>query len=97
MKDYSINLSQFVGHLEIEIFGTFYHPDEGFVTITTTEPFVVFDEDDWPESGQLEIQGDRNTKALLSAINHMHYRIEADTDGDGVFDMDSGILDWTER
>jgi hypothetical protein len=97
MKDYSINQSQFFGHVEIEIFGTFYHPDEGFVTITTTEPFVVFDEDDWPASGQLEIQGNRNTKSQLIAINQMYYRIEADTEGDGVFDKNSRTLNWTDR
>ena len=26
LKDYSMNLSELIGHIEIEIFGTFYHP-----------------------------------------------------------------------
>jgi len=96
IRDYSINLSEFTGHIEIEIFGTFYHPDNGFVTLTTSEPFVVFDEDDWPTWGQLIVQGDNDTNAQISAIDHLQYRIEADTDGDGIFDWNFGILKWAE-
>jgi hypothetical protein len=96
LKNYSINLSELIGHVEIEIFGTFYHPDNGFVTLTTPEPFVVFDEDVWPASGQLVIQGDGATKARLTSIDPLQCRIEADTDGDGIFDWNSGILNWTD-
>ena len=96
IRDYSINLSELTGRIEIEIFGTFYHPDYGFVTLTTSEPFVVFDEDDWPASGQLIIQGDNDTRAQLSAIDQLQYRIEADTDGDGIFDWNPGILKWPD-
>ena len=96
MKDYSINLFQYAGHVAIEIFGTFYHPQEGFVTLTTSEPFVVFDEDDWPSSGQLAIRGDSDTAAQLIAIDQRHYRIEADTEGDKIFDKDLGILNWPD-
>ena len=96
LKDYSINLYELPGRVEIEIFGTFYNPDSGFVTLTTTEPFVVFDEDDWPASGQLVIQGDSASHAQLIAMDQLHYRIEADTQGDGIFDLNSGILNWTD-
>ena len=96
LKDYSINLYELSDRVEIEIFGTFYNPDSGFVTLTTSEPFVVFDEGDWPASGQLVIQGAIATKAQLTAMDQLHYRIEADTEGDGIFDLNSGILNWTE-
>jgi hypothetical protein len=96
LKDYSINLYELPGRVEIELFGTFYNPADGFVTMTTTEPFVVFVEDDWPASGQLIIQGEGATKARLTAIDQLRYRVEADTEGDGVFDLNSGILNWTE-
>ena len=97
IREYSINLSEFIGHLEIEIFGTFYDPDDGFVTLATSKPFVVFDEDAWPAAGQLLINGDDYTDAQLIVIDQLHYRITADTKGDGIFDWESGILSWTAR
>lgn len=96
LKNYSLNLFEYYNRVEIEIFGTFYHPDNGYVTVTTSEPFLVFAEDDWPSSGQLVIQGDGATRAQLIAIDQLQYRIEADTDGDRVFDWGSGILKWTD-
>ena len=96
VKDYSMNITEFAGYVEIEIFGTFYHPDHGFVNLTTTEPFLVHHEDDWPTSGLFVLQGEKNTQAELSALDQLTYSVAADTDGDGVFDWDSGILNWTD-
>jgi hypothetical protein len=96
IEDYSMNIAEFAGYIEIEIFGTFYHPDYGFVDITTTEPFLVHHEDDWPTSGLFVIQGEKNTQAELSALDQLTCSIAADTDGDGVFDWDSGILNWKD-
>ena len=96
IKDYSMNITEFAGYIEIEIFGRFYHPDHGFVNLTTTEPFIVHNEDDWPTSGLFVIQGEKNTKAELSALDQLTCSVAIDTDGDGVFDWDSGILNWTD-
>ena len=96
IKDYSMNITEFAGYIEIEIFGTFYHPDYGFVNLTTAEPFIVHHEDDWPTSGLFVIQGEKNTKAELSALDQLTCSIAADTDGDGVFDWDSGTLNWKD-
>ena len=96
IKDYSVNLFELAGHVDIEIFGTFYHPDDGFVTLTTSEAFVVHDEDDWPTSGRLDIKGDNDTEARLIAIDQLRYRVEADTDGDGIFDWESDTLNWND-
>ncbi|MGD8442055.1 MAG: hypothetical protein PVH85_31130 [Desulfobacterales bacterium] len=96
IKDYAMNLNEFAGYLEIDIFGAFYHPDHGYVNLTTTEPFIVHHEDDWPTSGLLEIEGQKNTQAELTALNQLTYSVAADTDGNGVFDWDSRILNWTE-
>ena len=96
LKNYSINLFEFFDRVEIETFGTFYHPDNGFVTVTTSEPFLVYEDDDWPASGQLLIKGGSDTAAHLIAMDQSHYKIEADTDGDGLFEWDSGMLNWTD-
>lgn len=94
LKNYSMNITEFAGYVEIEIFGTFYHPAYGFVIMTTTDAFVVHDEDEWPTSGQIVIQGANDTKAQLTAIDHLHYIVEADSDGDGRYDWESGFLNW---
>ena len=97
IKDYAMNIAEFAGYIEIEIFGAFYHPDHGYVNLTTTEPFIVHHEDDWPTSGLLGIEGHKNTQAELTALNQLSYSVAADTDGNGVFDWDSRILNWTDR
>lgn len=94
IKDYSMNLIESVGHIEAEFFGTFYIPDYGQVALKTSQPFVIHDSDNWPTSGQLVIQGESDTTAQLTAINQLHCRIEADTNGSGIFDWDSGIRSW---
>jgi len=96
IKDYAMNINEFAGYIEIEIFGAFYHPVHGYVNLTTTEPFIVHHEDDWPTSGLLGIEGQKNTQAELTALNPLTYSVAADTDGNGVFDWDSRILNWME-
>jgi hypothetical protein len=94
LKDYSMNIDKSAGYVAIEIFGRFYHPDHGFVKITTTEPFIIHDEDDWPTSGRIEIRGADNTNAQLTTLDYLYFGVEADTDGNGIFDWDSGTLNW---
>jgi hypothetical protein len=95
-KNYSLNIYEYAGYIEVEIFGTFYHPDYGYVTVSTEESFVIYDGDEWPSSGILLMVGANNTKAKLTAIDETKCRIVADTDGDGVYDYDSGNLYWTD-
>jgi hypothetical protein len=96
IKDYSMNIAEFIGFTEIEIFGTFYHPEHGYVESTTLEPFIVHYEDEWPTSGLLRIKGADNTRAQLTALNQVHLSIEADTDGNGGFEWDSGVIFWDD-
>ena len=95
-KNYSLNIYEYPDRIEFEIFGKFYHPDYGFVEVSTEEPFVIFDGDDWPSSGILLMLGANNTRAKLEAIDETQCRIEADTDGDGVYDWFSEPLDWSD-
>jgi hypothetical protein len=96
IKDYSMNIAEFIGFIEIEIFGTFYHPEHGYLALTTLEPFIVHYEDEWPTSGLLRVEGGNDTQAQLTALNQVHLSIKADTDGNGRFDWDSGVLFWDD-
>ena len=97
IKDYSMNIAEFSGYVEIEIFGTFYHPDYGFVNLSTAEPFLVHHEDDWPTSGIFVLNGKNNTRAELRALDPLSFSVTADTDGDGTFDWDSEVLNWADK
>jgi hypothetical protein len=96
LDEYNIALTERIGRIEFSIFGTFYHPEYGFVVLTTSDPFIVHEGDDWPSSGQLNILGENATTAQLTAIDHLHTGIAADTDGDGLLDWESGLLNWSE-
>jgi hypothetical protein len=81
--------------------GTFYHPDYGYVYITTDTWFGQYYGDEYPSEGVLKAEGESGavgpTCAYLVIIDNASYEIYVDTDGDGdPFDYDSGILYWEE-
>ncbi len=96
IRDYSMNLYEFAAHVEVEIFGTFYHPDYGYVNLSTSDPFIMHDGDNRPASGQMFIHGEHNTSARLVALDHLRYGVEADSVGDGNSDWESEILNWND-
>jgi len=96
IRDYTVYITEYSGYEEVDIFGTFYHPDYGYVFVSTLETFTIYDGDDWPSSGALKVEGINSTKAILTTIDILRCRVEADTDGDGNYDCDSGILNWTD-
>lgn len=95
-KDYSLNIYEHPGYIEVEIFGTYYDPDYGYVEVSTEEVFVIYDGDEWPTSGILLMLGANNTKVKLTAIDESTCRIEADCDGDGDYEWNSGPLLWSD-
>jgi len=93
-RNYTVYIYEYGDRIELEISGKYYHPAYGCVDVSTEERFVIYDGDDWPSSGILLMLGANNTKAKLTAIDETTCRIEADTDGDGSYDYDSGPLLW---
>lgn len=93
-RNYIVKIYDRGDRIETEISGKYYHPKYGCVNVSTEAPFVLYDVDDWPSSGILLMLGAKNTRAKLSAIDETQCRVEADTDGDGSYDWDSGPLDW---
>jgi hypothetical protein len=91
-------------YVEVEISsGKYYDPDYGYVTVLTDPiaPFKMYDSYEWPSSGVLIVTGKigpggNNTKARLEALDANTCQITADTDGDLVYDYDSGVLNWTD-
>jgi hypothetical protein len=81
---------------EGDLNGTFYHPDYGYVILSMDDTFIVYDGDEWPSTGSIFFEGDNSTEAQLAILDKLTCRIEADTDGDGIYDWDSGILSWSD-
>ena len=96
IRDYSVSIDEYTGYVEIEMAGRFYHPDYGYVTLSTAAPFVLHDEDEWPTSGTLIVTGGSNSKAKISAIDNLHCNIEADVDGDDSYEWNSGTMAWDD-
>ena len=92
----SVNPSVWV---DVSMGGRFYGPDDGYVNLTTPTPFrfhitagVVAAT---PSQGALAVTGANKSKATLVAINNTDYRIDVDTNGDGILeDQKSGK--WTD-
>jgi len=96
IRDFNITIAENTGFVEIEMAGRFYHPDFGYATISTTEPFVLYDGDDWPTSGALVATGADSSKARIFAINNANCTVEADIDGDGSYEWDTGTVAWDD-
>ncbi|MDF1553722.1 MAG: hypothetical protein P1P84_11700 [Deferrisomatales bacterium] len=94
--DYRVTATELSGTTEVTVSGRVYHSDYGYVDIQTLQTFHVAWFDDNPSSGILEVAGAGNTKARMTALSSETLRIEADTNGDGVFDWDSGVLRWED-
>ncbi len=96
IHDYSLTITAVnAADTQLSITGVFYDPDYGFVNVSTPDPFTIISTDEWPTTGTMLCEGSGNTKAVLSAVDSVSYRIEADTNGDNVYDYDSGVLLWS--
>jgi hypothetical protein len=96
IKNYSITIDEYSGFIQIEMAGRFYHPDYGYVTLSTTEPFVLHDGDEWPASGTLIVKGANSAKAKITAIDNTKCAVEADIDGDDSYEWVPETLIWDE-
>lgn len=83
------------GYVEFEVSGRYYDPDYGYVDFHTDTPFHIDDGDEWPSAGVLIVEGEGGTEAQLTALSSTTYIVDADTDGDGIYDWDSGVLNWS--
>ena len=100
VQNYTIELTEETGYVDIDVSGRFYHPDHGYITITTSPPLRINDGDEYPFQGVIVVEGKDGTaggptRARLTVIDNSEYQVEADTDGDGFYDdYDSGVLNW---
>ena len=98
VKGYLLTLTEEVACVDIDISGTFYHPEHGFVTLSTVQALTLCGSDEYPESGELLITGKNGTTARIIFLSPMTYQVIADTNGNGSYDdlddFDSEELNW---
>lgn len=95
IENYTINLYDRVGYVEIEMTGTFYDPDFGYVNISTDQIFVLQEIDEWPSDGILIITGS-NSKVRLTALTNTTCSVEGDFDGDDNYEWTQPEIDWAD-
>jgi hypothetical protein len=83
-------------HIEYDINGKYYDPEEGHVYFSTEIPFRVNNDDRWPSRGRQLSTGADGTKARLMVGSNEAYGVEADTDGNGSFEWQSGRKLWSD-
>lgn len=81
---------------ETTISGRYYDPDHGYAVITTDAPIRTYLSNSWPSQGAFIVTGQGNNSARLTFLSANSYRVDADTDHDGLYDdWSSGIRHWS--
>jgi len=96
-SDYVMYVTEGVNYADVNISsGTYYDPDYGYVTVITPTPFRVYDTDIWPSSGIIIATGIGNAKVRLTAISSMQCQIDADLDGDDIYEWGPDTKNWED-
>jgi hypothetical protein len=101
INNYNIEAIEYPSSVSITVSGIFYDPNYGYVTLSTSENLIVYDNDRLPTSGILLVEGENGvsggpTRAKLTCKSFGLFNVEADTDGDGIYEWDSGDLSWDD-
>ena len=94
VENFVLTVTAYDTYREFEVSGNFYHPDYGYVVVATPTKFVLNDGDAHVSQGVLVATGFESRKVRFTALSAATYQVEADTNGDGTYDWDSGVLNW---
>ena len=108
MKTYWLRDTQFqldgqMDYVDITaLSGRYYDPDSGYVEISIGETVRIYDYANRPSEGSIVLAGAQgtaggNTKARLVFLNANEYQVEADTNGDGVYNYSEGPYSWSDE
>ncbi len=85
VKDYQMTLTPGSTYSEVDVSGRFYHPDYGYVDISTSTKLRIQEGNYWPSSGVIVATGSGGTKAQVTALN-ASYQLDVDDNGDGTYE-----------
>jgi len=82
------------GYFDVALTGLYYDPQYGYVVISTPLPVRFYYTDIWPSQGEILLTGISGTKARLTVTSTTQFMVSADTDGDGLYDYNTGNISW---
>ncbi|EGV50590.1 hypothetical protein [Candidatus Endoriftia persephone] len=94
VENYLITYTNNYSYASLTISGRYYHPDYGFVEITTLSPILINNGDEYPSSGIIQLGGALGTMARVTIISNTQYFLEVDTDGDGALEVPGSTENW---
>jgi hypothetical protein len=97
-KDFTLTVTEGAddgqAYQAIAFSGRLYHPVHGYVDVRTDVPFRLEDEDDYPSEGILVLSGADQAAVLMTVISDTQYQVEADLDGDEIYEWGPVTYDW---
>src|SRR3990172_2050504 len=91
VNNYAMTISVDEGYVEFTVSGKFYHPNHGFVVISTPTPFRINSGQNWPSQGVMILTGKNSTKARLTVnspptTTPTTFVVAVDTNGDDTYE-----------
>lgn len=101
INNYDMRAIEYADYVSMTVSGTFYNLHHGYVTVSTIENLIVYEYDSVPTSGTILAERENGvsggpTKARLTCYPSGLFNVGADTDGDGVYDWNSGDFYWDD-
>ena len=86
VKNFVLTIVEMSGYQDLTMEGRFYHPDYGYVAITTPTAFRFTGSNEYPYPGVMVATGSNGSTATLTSLSTTSYQIDIDEDGDTVSD-----------
>lgn len=94
LSDYHLTTIAGAGYSDVTLSGRIYLHDFGYVDIATPTPFRYPDGVTFPASGQMTVTGQANRGVRLTANSQTQCTLDADLDGDGLYDELTVTVNW---
>ncbi len=94
VENYQITMTDHGSYADITISGRYFDPVEGYVEVSTISTINLTYSSAWPSAGALLCTGTSGTKAKIIFTSSTQFMVEADADGNGAYEYNSGNINW---
>jgi len=94
LSDYHLTTIAGAGYSDVTLSGRIYLHDYGYVVIASPVPFRYLDGATFPEVGQMTVTGQAKKGVRLTADSQTQCTLDADLDGDGLYDELTVTVNW---